>query len=122
MRIDAINIGENPPDDVNVIIEVSHGGQPIKYELDKDAGTLVVDRFLNPVRWKLSRDDERYLTGLNIIWNAAYRSEYEAFLNDILYNSVDSYAQLRLYYLQRRAAELGQEDPDDFDPYEDILE
>jgi len=46
MRIDAIAIGENPPDDVNVIIEVALGGQPIKYELDKDAGTLVVDRFL----------------------------------------------------------------------------
>ena len=46
MRIDAITIGENPPDDVNVIIEVPLGGQPIKYELDKDAGTLVVDRFL----------------------------------------------------------------------------
>jgi inorganic pyrophosphatase len=46
MRIDAITIGNHPPDDVNVIIEVPHGGQPIKYELDKDAGTLVVDRFL----------------------------------------------------------------------------
>ena len=46
MRIDAIEIGENPPDDVNVIIEVPVGGQPIKYELDKEAGTLVVDRFL----------------------------------------------------------------------------
>ncbi len=46
MRIDAITIGDNPPDDVNVIIEVPVGGQPIKYELDKDAGTLVVDRFL----------------------------------------------------------------------------
>ncbi len=46
MRIDAIAIGDSPPDDVNVIIEVPLGGQPIKYELDKDAGTLVVDRFL----------------------------------------------------------------------------
>jgi len=46
MRIDAIAIGNNPPDDVNVIIEVPLGGQPIKYEMDKDAGTLVVDRFL----------------------------------------------------------------------------
>ena len=46
MRIDAIAIGENPPDDVNVIIEVPVGGQPIKYEMDKDAGALVVDRFL----------------------------------------------------------------------------
>jgi len=46
MRIDAITIGDNPPEDINVIIEVPLGGQPIKYELDKEAGTLVVDRFL----------------------------------------------------------------------------
>ena len=46
MRIDAISIGESPPEDVNVIIEVPVGGEPIKYEMDKDAGTLVVDRFL----------------------------------------------------------------------------
>lgn len=46
MRIDAIKIGNNPPEDVNVIIEVPLGGHPIKYEMDKDAGTLVVDRFL----------------------------------------------------------------------------
>ncbi len=46
MRIDAIAVGKNPPEDVNVIIEVPIGGEPIKYELDKEAGTLVVDRFL----------------------------------------------------------------------------
>ena len=46
MRIDAIPIGVNPPHDVNVIIEVPVGGEPIKYEMDKEAGTLVVDRFL----------------------------------------------------------------------------
>ena len=46
MRIDAIPIGSNPPEDINVIIEVPVGGQPIKYELDKKSGTLFVDRFL----------------------------------------------------------------------------
>ena len=46
MNIDAIAIGNNAPHDVNVIIEVPIGGEPIKYELDKKAGTLVVDRFL----------------------------------------------------------------------------
>jgi inorganic pyrophosphatase len=46
MRLDAIAIGTNPPHDVNVIIEVPLGGQPIKYEMNKEAGTLVVDRFL----------------------------------------------------------------------------
>lgn len=46
MRIEAISIGDNPPEDVNVIIEVPVGGEPIKYEMDKDAGTMFVDRFL----------------------------------------------------------------------------
>jgi len=46
MRIDAVAIGKNPPHDVNVIIEVPIGGEPIKYELDKESGALVVDRFL----------------------------------------------------------------------------
>lgn len=52
MRIDAIAIGKNPPEDVNVIIEVEIGGEPIKYEMDKEAGTLFVDRFLHtPMRY-----------------------------------------------------------------------
>jgi len=46
MQLNAISIGENPPEDLNVIIEVPIGGQPIKYELNKDWDTLVVDRFL----------------------------------------------------------------------------
>ena len=46
MRIDQILTGRNVPDDVNVIVEVPVGGEPIKYEMDKAAGTLVVDRFL----------------------------------------------------------------------------
>ena len=46
MRLDAISIGKNPPFEVNVVIEVPIGGEPIKYELDKAAGALIVDRFL----------------------------------------------------------------------------
>jgi inorganic pyrophosphatase len=46
MRLDAIKIGKNPPEDVNVVIEVPIGGEPIKYEMDKESGALVVDRFL----------------------------------------------------------------------------
>jgi inorganic pyrophosphatase len=52
MRLDAIAIGLNPPEDINVVVEVPIGGEPIKYELDKAAGTLVVDRFLHtPMRY-----------------------------------------------------------------------
>jgi inorganic pyrophosphatase len=47
MNLDKIPIGKNPPDDVNVIIEVPMGSEPIKYELDKDSGAIFVDRFLH---------------------------------------------------------------------------
>ena len=52
MNIDAIAIGDNPPNDVNVIIEVPVGGEPIKYEMDKASGALMVDRYLyTPMRY-----------------------------------------------------------------------
>jgi len=52
MRIEAIPVGANPPEEVNVIIEVPIGGEPIKYELDKESGALFVDRFLyTPMRY-----------------------------------------------------------------------
>ncbi len=52
MRLDAIKIGHTPPEDINVIIEVPVGGEPIKYEMDKASGTLFVDRFLyTPMRY-----------------------------------------------------------------------
>src|ERR1700722_17646656 len=46
MRLEAIPAGKNPPDDINVIIEIPIGGEPIKYEVDKNSGTLFVDRIL----------------------------------------------------------------------------
>ena len=46
MNFEAIPIGKNPPQEVNVVIEVPIGGEPIKYEMDKKIGALVVDRFL----------------------------------------------------------------------------
>jgi inorganic pyrophosphatase len=46
VNLDAIPIGPNAPDEVNVVIEVPIGGEPIKYEMDKASGALMVDRFL----------------------------------------------------------------------------
>jgi len=52
MLIEAIPFGIDPPNDINVLIEVPVGGEPIKYEMDKRAGVLVVDRFLyTPMRY-----------------------------------------------------------------------
>ena len=46
MNLAAIPVGKDAPNDVNVIIEVPVGGEPIKYEMDKASGALFVDRFL----------------------------------------------------------------------------
>ena len=46
MEMNKIKAGENPPFDINVIIEVPLGGEPIKYEMDKESGAMFVDRFL----------------------------------------------------------------------------
>jgi inorganic pyrophosphatase len=47
MDISKIATGTNPPDEVNVIIEVPLGSEPVKYEMDKASGALFVDRFLH---------------------------------------------------------------------------
>jgi inorganic pyrophosphatase len=46
MNLERLTAGDNAPNDVNVVIEVPIGGEPIKYEMDKASGALVVDRFL----------------------------------------------------------------------------
>ena len=46
MNIDKISVGHDAPWDVNAIIEISQGGMPVKYEMDKESGALFVDRFL----------------------------------------------------------------------------
>jgi inorganic pyrophosphatase len=52
MNIDLIPIGEDPPHELNVIIEVPVGGEPVKYEFDKKSGALFVDRILHtPMRY-----------------------------------------------------------------------
>jgi inorganic pyrophosphatase len=47
MRIDLIPAGDNPPHEINVLIEVPIGGEPVKYEIDKASGALFVDRILH---------------------------------------------------------------------------
>ncbi|HXC56506.1 MAG TPA: inorganic diphosphatase [Rhizomicrobium sp.] len=47
MDLAKIPAGRNPPHDVNALIEITAGGQPVKYEIDKASGALFVDRFLH---------------------------------------------------------------------------
>ena len=52
MDISKIPAGRDVPDEVNVVIEVPQGGDPIKYEIDKESGAMFVDRFLyTPMRY-----------------------------------------------------------------------
>ena len=47
MDLSKIPTGLNPPEDLNAVIEITQGGLPIKYEIDKESGALFVDRFLH---------------------------------------------------------------------------
>lgn len=40
-----VPVGKNPPEEVNVFIEIPKGSS-VKYELDKESGAIFVDRFL----------------------------------------------------------------------------
>ena len=46
MSLGLVPAGQSVPDDVNVIIEIPRHADPVKYEVDKDTGTMFVDRFL----------------------------------------------------------------------------
>jgi inorganic pyrophosphatase len=47
MEIKQIPVGRKPPYDLNVVVEIPQGGEPVKYELDKASGAVFVDRFLH---------------------------------------------------------------------------
>ena len=52
MSLDRVPAGKEIPHDCNVIIEIPMHAEPIKYEMDKASGALVVDRFLyTPMRY-----------------------------------------------------------------------
>ena len=47
MDLAKIPIGPNPPHDLYAVIEIPQGGEPVKYEIDKESGAIFVDRFLH---------------------------------------------------------------------------
>ncbi|MGV3278896.1 inorganic diphosphatase [Rickettsiales bacterium LUAb2] len=46
MDVSKLVLGDNAPKEFNVVIEIQSGVAPVKYEIDKDSGVLVVDRFV----------------------------------------------------------------------------
>ena len=52
MGLDKVNAGRNPPEEINVIIEIPKDAEPVKYEVDKASGAIFVDRILStPMRY-----------------------------------------------------------------------
>ena len=50
MNLDSISAGGAPPEEINVVIEITgggSGGSPVKYEFDKNSGGVFVDRIIN---------------------------------------------------------------------------
>lgn len=47
MNLERVGPGADPPEEINVIVEIPIQGDPVKYEIDKDTGAMFVDRFLN---------------------------------------------------------------------------
>ena len=45
MDVSKLPTGKAPPHDINVVIEIPQGSS-VKYEVDKESGAMVVDRFL----------------------------------------------------------------------------
>jgi len=47
MNLERVGPGNNPPVEINVIIEIPLHGDPVKYEIDKETGAMFVDRYLH---------------------------------------------------------------------------
>ena len=60
MGFEQVSAGKDVPNDINVIIEISAQGDPIKFEVDKDSGAVFVDRFMGtsmryPINYEIVR-------------------------------------------------------------------
>ena len=75
----------------------------------RDTVGLVVDLFTNPLRYTLDAPEENYGTVAGVASRVGDRGRFADTVDGILYESADSYAQLRLIYLQNRRFELGDE-------------
>ena len=52
MGLDLVPTGNNPPEEINVVIEIPKDAEPVKYEVDKGSGAIFVDRVLStPMRY-----------------------------------------------------------------------
>lgn len=85
---------------------------------ERDTAGRIVDAVIDPVGIMVDRPESDYLLAARVANKANERLVYSDTVGSILYESADSYAQLRLLYLQNRRFDLGEE-AEVIDPYED---
>jgi inorganic pyrophosphatase len=68
MGLELVSPGKNPPEEINVIIEIPKDSEPVKYEVDKETGAIFVDR-IRPTCWWYCR-----CRWSRVRWCAAVRS------------------------------------------------
>ncbi len=76
---------------------------------ERDAAGQVVDFFTNPLSYVLEPSARLALTGVKVADKAFERDKYGDTVDSVLYDSADSYTQLKLIYVQSRRFELGVE-------------
>lgn len=91
---------------------------------ERDAVGRVVDFIINPTRL-IPAPESYYLTGTRIVARIGQRGRFASTVDSILYDSADSYAQMRLLYLQNRRHEVGEADQAaadeaEIDPYAEL--
>ncbi|MGB8623571.1 MAG: VacJ family lipoprotein [Paracoccaceae bacterium] len=88
---------------------------------ERDTVGMIVDTAMNPTRLVFPNAAQRnFVTMANVAGKLTQRYQYSDFIDSILYESADSYAQLRLLYLQKRRHDLARgKEPKYSDPYED---
>jgi len=85
---------------------------------ERAAVGTVIDYVLNPLKLVVQSPQSRYLTGAKVLNLAGSRYKYSDIVDQVLYESADSYAQARLFYLQSRRYELdGIQEEEYVDPY-----
>jgi len=99
---------------------------------ERDSLGLLVDIALDPVGNLLGNPEKGYKTGLKVADLADTRYRYSDLYESVIYDSADSYAQMRLTYLDNRRYELGtpivagagaaDQEAAAFDIYEDFYE
>ena len=83
---------------------------------ERDTIGDVVDIFLNPMRFVLTVDQRRAASGVKVLAEVSERGDFSGAVDSVLYDSIDSYVELRSLYLQNRRFELGYDLAGEDDP------